>query len=82
MNCFNRVIAAMGLDATQQNENGWLHGLLAYAAGDVEGADTFANPAKEVIFRLETRGVGKPTLDRVRQLLHTLENGFESGSIS
>lgn len=81
MNAFNRIISYLNLDSTHQGEQGWLHSLLAYAASDYEGADTYTNPVTEALYRLEARGVGKPTLDRIRQLLNTLENGFNAGSI-
>ncbi len=67
MNAFEKIIQAVGLNTDSQHEQGWLYSLLTYASTDYEGGDTYTNPVREAIRRLEARGVGPHTLVRVHK---------------
>src|SRR5262245_45947209 len=72
MNAFEFVIRdAVNVAATSEAD-ALFGALLAYASTDVEGADTYANPTREVLHRLAARGVGDIALGYVRQRLNTL----------
>jgi hypothetical protein len=79
MNVFDRVSKAIGADPGHQNENGWLHAILAYGSATYAGEDVSSNPATEVVRRLEDGGVGKPTLDVIRHRLYAVESDYATG---
>lgn len=82
MSSFVKVSNAIGLNADSQGEQAWLYALCQYGAGDYEGADTYANPAKEVYARLAARNVGPHTLAKVKAMLNTLETEYETRRIA
>jgi hypothetical protein len=76
MSAFTRLISEAGLHRDQYGENGWLYSVLVLGSYDYEGADVHANPVLEVLRRLELAGVGKPMLERIAQLLNTLDTKY------
>ena len=76
MNSFETVIQGYGVN-DQSHSEPLLHALLTYASTDYEGADVETNPVREVMRRLEARGVGKIARDIIRAKLNTLENKYD-----
>jgi len=79
MNSFTKLIQYYGLNSDSQGENGFIHALFAYAESDYEGADTFSNPAKEILRRLEARGVNQHVLTKVAAFVNEYSNKVDAG---
>ncbi|WP_254512485.1 hypothetical protein [Anatilimnocola floriformis] len=79
MNAFQRVINEAGLHRDQYGENGWLYSVLKLGGFDYEGSDVHANPVTEVLRRLEIAGLGKLVLERIAQILGTLDDKYRRG---
>lgn len=78
MNAISRVLQDCGLNA-ESHSDPLLYAMLVYMSTDYESSDVETNPVREVVRRLEARGVGKIALDIVHQKLNTLEEKYDRG---
>jgi hypothetical protein len=80
MNSAEKIINHYGLNSDSQGNAGYIHGLLALLASDYEGADSLPNPCREILLRLEYRGVNQHVLSAVRTFANSYEMAFDAGT--
>ena len=82
MNSFEKTISILGLSTDSQGDSAWLYALLIYAADNSSGEDTYSNPAREVLRRLEAANVGAHTLRKLTEMLNAAIVAVDSGRVA
>lgn len=78
MNAAEIILRDFDVSQSTNPTDALLNAMLVYVSTDYEGGDTFANPVREVLRRLEARGVGKIAIDLVAQKLNQIESKYPS----